>query len=76
MPGLVEYAAGKLFRLVCPAGVGRLPDPFHRRFSCCRPDDIPTHGNDLREPLIRFISPHLIPYGPLDLMSSVTVPII
>ena len=54
MSRLVEYAASKLFRLVCSAGVGRLPDPFHRRFRCGRHDDIPSHGNDLREPLIRF----------------------
>ena len=54
MPCLVEYAPGKLLRVVCPTGVGGLPDSFHRRFGCGRHNDIPSHGYDLREPLIRF----------------------
>ena len=54
MPCLVEYAAGKLYRLVCPADAGRLPGPCRRRFGCNRHGDVPGNDNNLREPLIRF----------------------
>jgi len=84
MSCFIEYAGSKLFGLVCPAGVGGPLGPCHRCFSCGRHDDIPSHDNDLREPLIRFhraaASTLRTPqsreqrYGPADLNSCISAP--